>query len=127
MDQAARREAFEETGAELGKVWLMGAYTSFKDWKTDHNLVFVCEISRSRANPIVRSPKSNPSLWMHCPQGCGRDMCADSKNIKWDRRTRNLESGEMEWKLLWEIFILFTRVALFSWGGGPGIAGVDAA
>ena len=25
----------------------------------------------------------------------------------------------MEWKLLWEIFILFTRVALFSWGGGP--------
>ena len=25
----------------------------------------------------------------------------------------------MEWKLLWEIFILFSRVALFSWGGGP--------
>jgi chromate transporter len=25
----------------------------------------------------------------------------------------------MNWKLLWDIFILFTRVALFSWGGGP--------
>jgi chromate transporter len=25
----------------------------------------------------------------------------------------------MNWKLLWEIFVLFTRVAMFSWGGGP--------
>ncbi|MBL8076914.1 MAG: chromate transporter [Anaerolineales bacterium] len=25
----------------------------------------------------------------------------------------------MHIKLLWEIFVLFTRVALFSWGGGP--------
>lgn len=25
----------------------------------------------------------------------------------------------MEWKLLWDIFVLFSRVALFSWGGGP--------
>ena len=25
----------------------------------------------------------------------------------------------MNGKLLWDIFILFTRVALFSWGGGP--------
>lgn len=25
----------------------------------------------------------------------------------------------MNWKLLWDIFILFTRVALFSWGRGP--------
>ena len=25
----------------------------------------------------------------------------------------------MDWKILWEIFILFTRVAMFSWGGGP--------
>ena len=42
LEQAARREAFEETGAELGEMTLMGAYTNFKDWKTDHNLVFVC-------------------------------------------------------------------------------------
>lgn len=25
----------------------------------------------------------------------------------------------MDWKLLWDIFLLFTRVAMFSWGGGP--------
>ena len=25
----------------------------------------------------------------------------------------------MNVKLLWDIFLLFTRVALFSWGGGP--------
>lgn len=25
----------------------------------------------------------------------------------------------MNGKLLWEIFVLFTRVAMFSWGGGP--------
>jgi chromate transporter len=25
----------------------------------------------------------------------------------------------MEWKLLWDIFFVFTRVAMFSWGGGP--------
>ena len=25
----------------------------------------------------------------------------------------------MNWKMLWDIFVLFTRVALFSWGGGP--------
>lgn len=25
----------------------------------------------------------------------------------------------MNWKLLWDLFVVFTRVALFSWGGGP--------
>jgi len=25
----------------------------------------------------------------------------------------------MNFKLIWDIFVLFTRVALFSWGGGP--------
>jgi chromate transporter len=25
----------------------------------------------------------------------------------------------MDWKLLWKIFWLFTKVAMFSWGGGP--------
>ncbi len=42
IEQAARREAREEAGAELGKLKLLGAYTSFKDYKTDHNLVFLC-------------------------------------------------------------------------------------
>jgi chromate transporter len=30
----------------------------------------------------------------------------------------------MEWKLLWQIFWLFTRVAMFSWGGGPASLGL---
>jgi len=51
LDQAARREAFEETGAELGELTLMGAYTSFKDWKTDHNLVFVCHSFKITGKP----------------------------------------------------------------------------
>ena len=42
LDQAARREAREETGAELGDIQLMGAYTNFKEMKTDHNIVFTC-------------------------------------------------------------------------------------
>lgn len=30
----------------------------------------------------------------------------------------------MNWKLLWQIFWLFTKVALFSWGGGPASLGL---
>lgn len=43
LERAARREALEETGAKTGEVRLLGAYTSFLDWKTDHNIVFLCE------------------------------------------------------------------------------------
>ncbi len=30
----------------------------------------------------------------------------------------------MDWKLLWDIFVVFSRVALFSWGGGPASMGL---
>lgn len=30
----------------------------------------------------------------------------------------------MNWKLLWQIFWLFTKVAMFSWGGGPASLGL---
>jgi chromate transporter len=30
----------------------------------------------------------------------------------------------MQWKLLWKIFWLFTKVAMFSWGGGPASLGL---
>lgn len=30
----------------------------------------------------------------------------------------------MNWHLLWQIFWLFTKVAMFSWGGGPGSMGL---
>ncbi len=51
LEQAARREAYEETGAELGPIRLMGAYTNFKEWKTDHNLVFICEDFKITGKP----------------------------------------------------------------------------
>lgn len=43
LDQAARREAWEETGAELGAITLLGTFTSFIQWKTDHAVVFLCQ------------------------------------------------------------------------------------
>jgi ADP-ribose pyrophosphatase YjhB (NUDIX family) len=43
LEQAARREAFEETGAELGAVSLVGVFTSYEQWKTDHTSVFLCK------------------------------------------------------------------------------------
>lgn len=30
----------------------------------------------------------------------------------------------MQWKLLWQIFWLFTKAAMFSWGGGPASLGL---
>src|SRR5689334_12317638 len=68
LEQAARREAYEETGAELGTLQLMGIYTSFTDWKTDHNIVFICEdfkitgkpdheIAEARAFPLNELPE----------------------------------------------------------------------
>src|SRR3989304_879409 len=41
LEEAARREAREETGAELGKITLMGAYSNLTEWNTDHNIVFI--------------------------------------------------------------------------------------
>ena len=40
LDQAARREAHEEVGAQLNEISLMGAYTHFLEWKSDHNILF---------------------------------------------------------------------------------------
>ena len=71
LEEAARREACEETGAELGKVTLMGAYSNFTEWKSDHNIVFLCtdfaikgksdnEIAELRAFPLNELPAD---LW----------------------------------------------------------------
>jgi chromate transporter len=30
----------------------------------------------------------------------------------------------MDWRLIWQIFWLFTKVAMFSWGGGPASLGL---
>jgi 8-oxo-dGTP pyrophosphatase MutT (NUDIX family) len=71
LEQAARREAFEETGAQLDQITLMGIYTSFVDWKTDHGVVFICkdfaitgqpdgEIAEVQAFPLNNLPAD---LW----------------------------------------------------------------
>jgi 8-oxo-dGTP pyrophosphatase MutT (NUDIX family) len=42
LDQAARREAREEVGAELGPLTLVGVFSSFAEGKADHITVFRC-------------------------------------------------------------------------------------
>ena len=41
LEQGARREAAEEVGAELHNISLVGAYTNFKEWRSDHNALFL--------------------------------------------------------------------------------------
>lgn len=43
LEKAARREAREEIGAELEKISLLGVFTNFIQWKTDHTTVFLCK------------------------------------------------------------------------------------
>jgi 8-oxo-dGTP pyrophosphatase MutT (NUDIX family) len=43
LEEAARREAHEEVGAQLGELGLVGVYTHFIEGKSDHIAVFVCE------------------------------------------------------------------------------------
>lgn len=42
-EQAARREVREEAGAEAGALTLIGIYSNFKEWKSDHNVLFRCD------------------------------------------------------------------------------------
>ena len=41
LEQAAKREAREETGADLKEITLLGVFTSYVQWKTDHTTVFL--------------------------------------------------------------------------------------
>ena len=43
LDQAARREAFEEVGATVGTLELLGIYTNFYELRSDHIAVFTCK------------------------------------------------------------------------------------
>ena len=51
LEEAARREAREETGAELGELTLMGAYSNFTEWKSDHNILFLCSEFQFKDRP----------------------------------------------------------------------------
>ena len=68
LDDAARREAYEEIGAEMGKLALLGAYTNFDGFKSDHNALFLCtdftlgkkqdmEIAEARFFPLDALPE----------------------------------------------------------------------
>lgn len=67
IDEAARREAREEAGAELAETRLLGVYSNFEMQKSDHNIVFICtdfkwnhthdqEIAETRFFPITALP-----------------------------------------------------------------------
>ena len=71
LDEAARREAREEVGAELEALEFVGAYTSFGQYKSDHNILFLCtdftinskqnrEIAEARFFPLDALPEN---LW----------------------------------------------------------------
>jgi 8-oxo-dGTP pyrophosphatase MutT (NUDIX family) len=51
LEEATRREAREEAGAELGELTLMGAYSNFTEWKSDHNIVFTCTDFEFKTKP----------------------------------------------------------------------------
>jgi ADP-ribose pyrophosphatase YjhB (NUDIX family) len=55
LEQAARREAREEVGAELGKLTLIGVFTNFAQGKSDHVTVFAC-------TEFSISPTTNPEI-----------------------------------------------------------------
>lgn len=73
LEQAARREAFEETGARMENLRLLGVFSNFEQWKTDHTSIFLCdaytisgtpdgEIAEMRLFPLKRLPKKMNSI-----------------------------------------------------------------
>ena len=68
LEEAIRREAQEEVGAEMGKLSLLGSYTHFGEHKSDHNALFLCtdftlsgkqdhEVAEARFFPLDALPK----------------------------------------------------------------------
>jgi 8-oxo-dGTP pyrophosphatase MutT (NUDIX family) len=71
LEEAARREVHEEVGAEMEGLELVGAYTSFRNYLSDHNILFLCrdftikgqpdfEIAEVRSFPLDTLPEN---LW----------------------------------------------------------------
>ena len=67
LESAARREAFEETGAELGEVKLLGIFSSFSQWKTDHTVVFYCDDFEIKGTPDKEIAKVNRFQFSELP------------------------------------------------------------
>ena len=69
LDETVRREAREEVGAEMKDLKLVGAYTNFQGFKSDHNILFLCtdftcsgrpdrEIAEVRSFPLDALPEN---------------------------------------------------------------------
>src|SRR5262245_34690089 len=43
LEQAARRECYEEVGAEIRDIELLGIFSNFVEWKSDHITLFLSE------------------------------------------------------------------------------------
>jgi 8-oxo-dGTP pyrophosphatase MutT (NUDIX family) len=43
LEQAARRECYEEAGVEMQKIELFGIFFNYSEWKSDHIALFLCE------------------------------------------------------------------------------------
>ena len=43
LEDAIRREVSEEIGAQLGNLALLGVYSNFYEYKSDHIVVFLCK------------------------------------------------------------------------------------
>jgi len=67
LEDAVRREAQEEVGAKMGGLSLLGAYSHFGEYKSDHNTLFLCtdfslsgkqdhEIAEARFFPLDALP-----------------------------------------------------------------------
>jgi 8-oxo-dGTP pyrophosphatase MutT (NUDIX family) len=56
LEAALRREVSEELGARLGGLALLGVYSNFYEYKSDHIVVFVCKdfaLNGKRDNEIA--------------------------------------------------------------------------
>ncbi len=43
LEQAARRESYEEAGVEMQKIELFGIFFNYSDWKSDHIALFLSD------------------------------------------------------------------------------------
>lgn len=76
FEQAARREVREEAGVEVQTLTFVGAYSHFKDLKSDHNIVFFSdqftisgkhdrEIAEARFFPLDDLPETTYPSHLH--------------------------------------------------------------
>ena len=64
VEAALRREVREETDAQLGSLVLLGVYSSFYEYKSDHIVVFVC-----RDFTVTGKTDNEIAMWSFFPVG----------------------------------------------------------